>query len=368
MNFKTYFSEKGNKNSEPFVAFPSINNPRVILPTGNRNHFKTGFEVHNTASAKNKILKSLLTAFYPFTVFGQTKLFATEALQKILADISTSCGLEAQINYSAYVGTPGKRQKLTLQIFSKNHKIMVYAKIANSEESKKAIKTENLITSKIHKVLPDFNIPKTLYIEENQQHSVLVQNDISKNGLQVGLTPNTSILDFQAQLIEKTKKSEPFTTADIISKKCEENKELINYKTLILSAFNKTSTSAGQAVCQHGDFVPYNLKIGQDGKLCAFDWEYGNENLFPLYDIIHFIFQGEAQINSKNPTQIIKMAFMELWLSWQNELLSRLNLDKDILRSLWVLYMYKSYLIYSGSHFIDGLKVLSETKHIINKK
>jgi thiamine kinase-like enzyme len=58
-------------------------------------------------------------------------------------------------------------------------------------------------------------------------------------------------------------------------------------------------------VVRHGDFAPWNLLGGSDGKLRAIDWEYGSPKGFPYLDLAHYILQVAALIYRWSPSKAL---------------------------------------------------------------
>ena len=52
----------------------------------------------------------------------------------------------------------------------------------------------------------------------------------------------------------------------------------------------------------HGDFAPWNLRI-HEGRISAFDWEYGELDGLPLVDETHYLLQLGSQLHHWNIDQ-----------------------------------------------------------------
>lgn len=61
-------------------------------------------------------------------------------------------------------------------------------------------------------------------------------------------------------------------------------------------------------VVQHGDFTPWNLIQGPDGKLRAVDWEYGALEGFPGLDLAHYVLQTSALVHRRKPAEAVRYA------------------------------------------------------------
>jgi hypothetical protein len=64
--------------------------------------------------------------------------------------------------------------------------------------------------------------------------------------------------------------------------------------------FHALNTRLGSArvhpALQHGDFAPWNVKVGADGRWLVLDWERGEAAGLPLWDWLHYVIQRELLV------------------------------------------------------------------------
>jgi len=67
------------------------------------------------------------------------------------------------------------------------------------------------------------------------------------------------------------------------------------------------------AVIQHGDFAPWNIKVSGDGSWTVLDWERGRLNGIPGWDWFHYVIQTNILVRKLNTDDLVKA--VELLLS-----------------------------------------------------
>lgn len=57
----------------------------------------------------------------------------------------------------------------------------------------------------------------------------------------------------------------------------------------------------------HGDFAPWNTRMGTSGRLFVFDWEYARSDCLPLYDVTHFQFMKSITLEGGvSPADVLR--------------------------------------------------------------
>lgn len=353
------FSKTATVNGAPaYIAIPNTTNPRVVLPIANKKSFNDGYKIHNVSSLKNRILKKAIISFYPLSLklFG-APVYPSKRLQGILSKIFPVYNTETSTIYSFYIGTPGPGQKLVVKMSNKNSCKSVIAKVAFSGTASKTILTEaNALRTISTLSLNSVRIPKLLSVTQQDETTFMVQEYITQNAQNVKLVPSKHIYNFQIELASNTNsdsESNPLLDLNIFGKKAE----FAPYLGEINLLFKQFKTLGIKPIAQHGDFVPYNLKLSKTG-LVVYDWEFFEHSNIPLFDVIHLVYQGHIQIKQYTPLRALNMLKEKKWLDLQSRILNFLQIKDDYLELLWKLYMLKAYQMYKADHFFAGFKIL----------
>lgn len=185
-----------------------------------------------------------------------------------------------------YVGTPGSGRKAVVGLVeSRTRKLRSIAKIPLDPSAAATIQHETEILSKLALQKPAF-APRVVYA--NSEAGIAVQQAFA--GAPAGRRLTSLHIDWLVELNLGDKNISLRDIATDVAKQVEQLAAIPpNVKTLIAAVCHQLDDRTSlPAVWVHGDFAPWNLKMTNDGRLVAVDWEYSFPNGLPLFDIVHF--------------------------------------------------------------------------------
>ena len=196
-----------------------------------------------------------------------------------------------------YFGTPCKTRKLVTLFFdSITSKLCIIVKMPLSKLASRTIKREFKILGDLQK--RKVNIaPRPLHFDKKT--GIACQSAI--NGRPTGR--NFTILHrmFLESLRLSNKTISIYEKSLQLQKQLELTSLLNPSLKLILNKLLKDCKDSTQflPVYVHGDFSPWNIKKLENGALVAFDWEMGDPNGLPVYDISFFFLIQSYLFNEK---------------------------------------------------------------------
>lgn len=362
---------KDQKPGTKYIALPNAEEPRVMLSLANKKVFKKGFEIHNTASPLNRLFKNLSTNFSFLLPYIHPKiLYPTQKLYELLEAIKQNINQNEISSISVYVGTKNSaNQKLTMQLLDDNNVVIGIAKIAYSVPVKKYLMNEVNICKKLSSLsFQKIITPGIKTCFEYKDLLVIVETDIFENGLQSGYNLNDELIDSFAELKLKTENLSSIDLYISRIKACADSLTLPDsIITEILRSQENISKIKFPLVLQHGDFVPYNMKV-INKKYALIDWEFAVENGQPFYDLFHYVYQGKYRILKESHEDLILEIMGK---SQSHSLLGKyfgiVGVESGYIRDFFILYLVEALgfekqirldFVLEESHFYKGLVYL----------
>lgn len=273
-----------------------------ILPSRN---LKVALCLYQPSSVKGKALRQLLPVLVKFPIVPKAmqnrlgikkqKESISEELRKYLFKVYPNV---ADIQFAAFLGTPGVHQKTTIQI-STDNRILGYCKVTDNQEIYKIFLHEQKILQYLENCGMT-GIPRCICCEDiGNGKYVFIQTTVKTIGSDIRHKLGTLELDFIHRLVECTEKTVAFDQTDF-----SQSVHYLQRKIDVLKE-NGFDTKALERACNnviayyqnqnkfsayHRDFTPWNSFV-EDGKLFVFDFEYA-ALLYPAYlDAIHYFCQ-----------------------------------------------------------------------------
>jgi len=369
--FNTFFNTAGGSD-KPYIALPNRNHPRVILPLSGKRAFVKGFQIHNTASPLNRLLRKVMihsrTVLY---LWRSRRVYPTTAFHTLLAEIQAHVDIETIRDVSVYIGTPGSaNQKITIQLMDGNCDVAGFVKVADNNTAARYLKNEQNAINKLSGItIETFEYPGDLHLFNVQTYTCLHQENIFENAAACGYTLHDPVYNAALEMAQKSAVTD--NLAAFYSEKSQQLNNLTKEPYIqhsLQSALEQLDKQSIHPIFIHGDFVPYNIKLKND-KLALIDWEFFRSRGFPLYDLFTFVFQGGVQILKKEPRVLVDEL---LTVKGNNgrfirQYLQQLNIDGSLLKPLLLLYFAEAlhhYLTLSSdadplnNHDIAGLTYL----------
>lgn len=177
--------------------------------------------------------------------------------------------------WNMIVGTYDEKQKLVMQCFNSDNEPAVFIKIGNQS-------TEQEMETEIN------------FLEQNRKYNMFD-------------TP---------EILEKKIKSEqcPFNiqvTAEFVGKKVEPilTEEIVRIYREI--SFDTKLVDGVEYEFSHGDFAPWNIKKGKNGKYIIFDWEHCGYRM-KGFDLMHYVTMIEVVMHRKSFFEAFDIGLREI--------------------------------------------------------
>lgn len=346
------------KNENKYLAVPSINNPRFIIPLKNKKLFQSGLEIHNTAALKNRLIKKILYLSFPLPkLINFQVIYSSNDLNDFLSYVKNKLNIEKLSNAAFYIGTDkNKNRKLTMLLMEENGAKIGILKYPLMKESSYFINNEYEIINKLRNFnFSQIKIPYNIKKLRWNGTEILYEENIFNYCKQISISLDDNIINATIELAQLTMHQNNygyFNNFIINIKKYLLNHLAINEIFEIIDYIKYKNIPIIQI---HGDFVPYNVKI-KDNKLFIVDWEFSRLGL-PLFDLFHFVFQGKYQIEKMSVEKCLKYVFYKNNLEKYRYYFGKLDFDinsyeeNKIIRYLFILYLIDNLL------FEDKIKV-----------
>jgi len=374
-SYKLLFHDEKGESGNTYIILPSTESPRIILPLSNRNNFRTGLNVHNTASPLNRLKSFVLRESFPFIkILRRNILYGTSKLEQLKNDIQETLKQKRPVEFSGFYGTESKSRKLTFQVITSEGNVIAYLKIADNVQARMYIDNERWANDFLH-TLPDLpiHVPETINIFDWNDWRLLLETSVSKHTKKVGYTLTNDITDSLISIAEKTKVEAALnryliTLEENVSKFFNDYRVHPEVLASIHKSIDNLRNKSFPLVFSHGDFVPYNIRRGKH-TLSVFDLEYAKRQGLPFCDAFHFIYQGSYQIFKKDAKYIIEHKIKNHTTN-RTQLLryaAALCINADLLSDFFRLYLTESLMfdvdnrphqLIKDNHFLQGLEYL----------
>jgi len=290
-----------------FLALPSFNSPRWLFPLGNSRSALAGLEIYKPYARTARVLKSFLKA----AVVAHCLPFASNRMLLVsqgplpLEDLVREVTGERQTVFSLSIGTEPRFRKLTVQVMRPEGEILGYIKLPLTDAAVERVRHEaetlNCLWS-FPALRP--HIPRVLYFGEWGEGDILFQsggppwpgpaqfNDHYQEflqllwGIQAAQKPGHVLCE---EVAARWRKTEPSL--------CSAWRAL--GQAALAEARRELEGVMVPCGVSHGDFAPWNTRIGDQG-LFVFDWESASWESPTLWDAFHFKTQVAVLLKKRN--------------------------------------------------------------------
>lgn len=296
---------------EKYIRITNKDQKTWILPCRN---LKTALCLYQPSSAKGKALKQMIPTLIRLPVVSEVGLRMLGIqkqkdgipgdLQKYLSNIYAD---GADIQFAAFLGTPGIHQKVTVQI-SMGNKILGYCKVTKNREIFKIFQHEQTVLKYLvdHGIV---DIPRCIRCDAlGDNKYVFIQTTVKTLNSSVRHELGSLELEFIHRLAGNTEVTMDFKQTDFFQsiQRLQEGIGVLEengFHTHELGVICRNVTAYYQNQrhfsAYHRDFTPWNSFV-ENGKLFVFDFEYAALQ-YPAYlDAIHYLCQ--TAIFEKNLT------------------------------------------------------------------
>lgn len=261
-------------------------------------NLRTGMMLFQASSANGKVFKLLFPLIHRISWFRNIlKIAKAECpLDICVQNYINNFFDKKQVDFSIFMGTPCKNQKITIQI-SEGKQILGYCKLTKSKE------VFNLFNKEI-------NTLTTLRMKGIRQIPSCMDSALLSNGYYTFVQSTTKTLNsytsskLSAKHVSFLKDMKSATLQKINYKNTDFYQyihELLQHdecftqseNALLHFLIDKVDCYYGVTVefsIAHSDFTPWNTYI-ENGKLYVFDFEYALSTCPPYMDAVHFVSQ-----------------------------------------------------------------------------
>ena len=260
---------------------------------------KTGMDLYQPSGWKGRWLKRLLPFVGKWKVVRQLLHFETfeGRLSPTLVDAITQTFGSGNFEYSIFGGTPGARQKVTIQVFQGN-RILGYVKVTDQTDVEDSFLHEAQLLKEL-KQKGVKGIPEALACGETTDGLHYFAQTTTKSRHSTFPHQWTAQHEtFVAQLHDATKTVLRYEETDFfrMMQVLRDRMGWLNDKQqrIVQQALEVVEKPLlGKTVewsVYHGDFTPWNMFV-EGGKLFVFDWEYALRTCPPHLDRYHWFTQ-----------------------------------------------------------------------------
>jgi hypothetical protein len=181
-----------------------------------------------------------------------------------------------------YVGTPGPARKAICHLVDRSGDVVAILKLPLANGAIASIVQEIEILRQMNERIPDILLPRILYLDS--------ERGISAQSAVPGKPSGRRFTSAHAQFLLKLKTGGRANCQQRLSALSARLASIIDpgRRACLERRLERVSLPKGlRAVWQHGDFAPWNIRLHQ-GQCAAYDWEDGEPDGLPGWDVIHF--------------------------------------------------------------------------------
>ena len=289
------------------AVVPSFKNPRWFVSLDSGAVAAGSFNIYTparfTAHVKRKVA-SLAARFRLPIWYRDTIVVASRQpppLERKLAELFP--GQTIRLGLSAGAPEPAINRKASAAVLAPDGKVLGFVKIAGTEVSRRIMEHEADVLPALSDRGALANLtPRLIFAGEVDGRYITVQAPLAGKPAPAKMT--RAHQQFLARLRCGPEKlaSETNMVASLPARIAA----LPTQHPGISATFEKVLPTLEQttvtSTIDHGDFAPWNLRI-HDGRISAFDWEYGELDGLPLTDEAHFTLQLGFQMANWTPQQ-----------------------------------------------------------------
>lgn len=335
---------------EQYGILPGIKNPRWIIPFGIPVVTSASLDIYQPSLLIPRIIKKCAQIFLRLNInrflpVNSIFIFSNEESSWIHNQLKTALSRHS-LYLSLFTGTPGFYRKVTFQIMDEKGKIIAYARLAETRQTRNLIENEANILLNLSKInIKTAYIPEVLFYDKQDNYAFLIQSACPKPFWMKNFSVTFYHLKFLREIFLKTasKNSLPFYKLDcfnLVKKRIDGSFPSIplEMQERLTKGMKYINDYTPRALClSHGDFTSWNT-ILKRGVFYVFDWEYANTMEPPLMDLIHFIMQYMILVKNVEPDKLPAIHFDRL-LVFSKKM--ELDIDKNDITILLVYYLLK---------------------------
>ncbi len=358
---------------DQYLVLPDAENPKYVLPLSDHRVTEASLSLYAPLTLLRRIQVLLFRLLIKLGVlnFFIPKRFIAGEISRFLSTgksvsfiqwVNKILGVPAS-KLAVYTGVPGYYRKTTVQIMSNDGRILGYAKIAESPQSKTRLRHEIRVLKLLRSLkITGASYPQALGFKETDRELIILLSAPSTNYTLHNLQMTGAICTFLSDMFNKSKTRHEFTASPPFECTCQRVERVVpRLSSTWKEPFQKARRilsermSNEEIVCGlcHYDFKPWNLKINRiDDRLFVFDWEFARTCWAPLVDLFNFIVQPAFLVRRLKPESVFEGILNPNSTMKQviAAYMQGINLD-----SRYYLYMFLFYLLDSSIHRLEKL-------------
>ena len=333
----------------PFYRFSNADGKEWFVPEYGTS---VGLALYQASNRNGLLLKKLLPILGHVGLFRRLvhiEMRNIELVESLRTEICLAFGVD-EFRFSVFGGTPCVHQKITIQIFTIEGKILGYCKVAGNPDVWSNFKREYKLLGDLHHQGVK-GVPEGLLCEKiNKGCYVFAKSTVKSLKTQYPHQWSDLHAQFLADMQRKTIRHLPYEQTDFCNQLTALGTRIDWLNPNIIEIVKRGLDCVKQKYegkevefsLFHADFTPWNMFVEQ-GQLFVFDWEYAIRTCPPGLDRYHFFTQTEIFEHHHQVDQI--------WESFQ-----KTGMDKETYLEYLLLVM----AIYTGRETSESVNLIHE--------
>ena len=298
------FARAGFRHIRPFVALPSLTEPRWLVPGDNSRQAIRGLRMYAPFSTRTRVLKAVGTAAAAagFPGIRNSRVFVASREALPIENLVRALSEETRPGFAISIGFPGTCQKMTVQVMSPAGDVLAYIKLPLGPQAPSRIRAEAATLEKLRE-FPKMRsrMPRLLSFSEWGAGRILVQTRLP------GAPGPSELTRHHEEFLRDLHSCGRVERAggEVLEETADAWKRLATrlgstWRDLAREAFRLAARelTGARLLCapMHGDFAPWNSRA-HSGQISYFDWESAHWQAPIHWDRFHFLAQAESLIN-----------------------------------------------------------------------
>lgn len=205
------------------------------------------------------------------------------------------------------ISEPGPRSKLTLKIMNEAGCALAYGRIGYTPYAIEVIKQEVAALQKLAVMPVAHQVPALLGADDLAGRTGYFLVETAGPDLEAGNELTQAHFQFLSGLATGDTKK----WTDVVAQLENEVAPLLEIHDLKVTVgramqyLRSLDLPDVPVSIEHGDFAPWNIRLGNDGQLYVLDWEHSRLDGLPWLDALHFVFQYLWLVKRQSPELIL---------------------------------------------------------------
>ena len=297
----------GFKSVQLFALLPSTRTSSWLLPLKNRPCALSGSQIYAPYAWRARMLKKLLLAAIQVnsTAWARHRVLIASTRPLLLQQFVTEVTGEREPVFSLLLGTPGPFRKLTIQVMRADGEILGYIKLSLTPAAIARVRAEAAMLQRLS-LFPELHphLPRLIHAGEWQGGYLLFQSPgpLRPGPVEFGQAHQRFLQALWS--VHSTEKAGRVLVKGIAARWQKIDSLLdpmlreLGERTLERAALDLSDVTVRCGI-MHGDFAPWNTRLGDKGDLFVFDWESAVWEAPISWDVFHFHGQIASLLKKK---------------------------------------------------------------------